>query len=123
MKRQINNKYQGTKFKAVKHPGTVDSAGKDSKKHLPPLRDQKRIDTRLLCSLINKRTNNFAELVPSGIKINQIKIKITDGLAVADQVQFRYADLWELLLNLKKEKILFVEFEDMRTIKTQYFKT
>jgi len=141
MKRQLKNKYQGTKFQAVpKHSGTYpfhpgnaialdeipayhSSGLKTYVRHLRPVRNQKDIDVRLLSSLINKRINgNHAEIIPGGIKLNQFNIKIKEGLAICDGLRFRFSDLREFLLELRKERILLCDIEDIRVIKLDYFK-
>ena len=143
MKKLSNNKYSGTRFQAIpKHPGTYPFAegnkvsvdelpdripayntqGKEYKRHLPPMRDPKQIDVRKLANLINKRAFGNAEVTPYGLRLNQNEIKISEGLATCDEVCFRFTDLWNLLLELKKERILHCEHEDLRMIKNEYYK-
>jgi len=143
MKRQSKNNKHSTRFHAIpKHTGTFpfhpgntitldgsdripayNTQGKEYNRHLPPMRDQKQIDVRLLCYLINQRTNgNRAEVIQGGIRLNQVDIKLANGLAICDQVSFRFIDLRELLLELRKERILKVDPDDIRTIKNEYFR-
>lgn len=143
MKREKHNKYQGTKYQAIKHPGThpfvegntasvdelpdripaYNTQGKEYKRHLPPMRDPLDIDLRLLTDLINRKTNgNCAEVTVNGIKLNQLNLKIREGLVVCSELSFRFNNLWDLLLELKKERILHCEHEDLRMIKNEYYK-
>ena len=144
MKREKHNNKYSTRYQAIpKHPGTYPFAegntisvdelpdripayntqGKEYKRHLLPLRDQKDIDTRLLTDLINRRTNgNSAELATNGLKLNQINIKIKEGLASCEGIRFRYNSVWDLILNLKHENILLCEYEDLKVIKNEYYK-
>ena len=129
MKKLSNNKYSGTRYQAVKHPGTYPFAEGNKvsvdelpERHLPPMRDPKQIDVRKLANLINKRAFGNAEVTPYGLRLNQNEIKISEGLATCDEVCFRFTDLWNLLLELKKERILHCEHEDLRMIKNEYYK-
>ena len=143
MKKLSNNKYSGTRYQAVKHPGTYPFAegntisvtelsdripayntqGKEYKRHLLPLRNQKDIDTRLLANLINRRlAQNSAELTVNGLKLNQINIKIKEDLASCEGIRFRYNSVWDLILNLKHENILLCEYADLKVIKNEYYK-
>ena len=143
MKREKHNNKYSTKYKVVKHPGThpfhpgntasiaelssrippYNSAGREYKRILPPMRDPLDIDLRLLTDLINKRTNgNSAEVIPGGLKLNQVNIKITEGLASCEGIRFRYNSVWDLILNLKHENILLCEYEDLKAVKSEYYK-
>jgi hypothetical protein len=72
--------------------------------------------------MINKKcSGNIAEVTNEGFLLNGYTIRITEGFASTESLKFRFVDVWDLLMNLKQEKILHGSIEDLRTIKASYY--
>jgi hypothetical protein len=140
MKRQSNNKFQGTKFQAVPkhqntfafHPGnTVETPampaynthGTQYQRILPPVRNQQILNCRLLSYLINSKTcANTAEVTDNGIKLNHVDVTVNEGITIAAGTKFRFKDVWDFMRFLMQEGIFHGDMHDVRVIRESYFK-
>ncbi|HAX61153.1 MAG TPA: hypothetical protein DCX95_01135 [Elusimicrobia bacterium] len=89
----------------------------------PPERNPKIIDVPLLCSLMKKfARRNSVSLTPDGLNINGTEFTFKEGFASSEKLKFRFRDVFDLLHNLKGEKILSCRMEDLYSIKIEYHK-
>lgn len=131
MKKQANNKFQGTKFQVIpKHLNTFpysaplnieevlkmpayNTHGLEYKRHLPPMRDLTDIDLVKLAPII----------LPIDPMFNA-NISLKDGICdLPGWSKFRYKDLFELLRLLRKENRLIASNEQIKEIKVKYYES
>jgi hypothetical protein len=100
-----------------------NSAGKDYKRVLPPVRDQRIINVSLLAAIMNRIVpGNSIELNGEGLIINKTDISIGKGVASFKRLKLRFNDPRELLDQLVLEGVLIANKLDLRVIKDRYFK-
>lgn len=139
-KQSTNKRHSGTRFRAVKHPGTFpfhpgneaieadrvpafnSSGRKEYKRILPPIRDRRIIDFEMLAQAIQKiAPGNIAEPINAGIILNgeTVSVKKT-GLATVNKLIFRFNDCREFIDNLQKERILNCSPDECYFIEVKY---
>ena len=136
MKRQSKNKYQGTRLKAVrsfiKAPSDTkevstkipayNTQGKEYKRVLAPIRDQRVINLPVLVTALQDITTaNKIELLIGGLRINGTTIILREGLCSYDTIRFRFVDVKDLLDNLAQERILNASRGELSYAKRIYF--
>jgi hypothetical protein len=93
-------------------------------KHLPPKRDQKVISTTTLCILLRRIVpQNAVSCLQDGIVINGNTVIISEGIATIRTMKFRFKDVWDLLMNLRQERMLDCDSADLKTIRLEYYQT
>lgn len=132
MKKQVNNKFQGTKFQVIpKHSNTFpfapgidiaeitkmpayNSAGKEYERHLKPLRDLLDIDPAKLATIATTIDPLF----------NITDIQLNNGVCIIPNwCQFRYKDLFHLLQNLRQENRFKGSNDQIKEIKVKYYES
>jgi len=138
MKREAKNKYSGTRLKAVspfiKAPSTgtkteplkimpaYNTQGKEYKRVLPPIRDQRIINLPVLVTALQDiKSENKVELLIGGVRINGTTIILREGLCSYDTIRFRFVDVKDLLDNLAQERILNASRGELSYAKRIYF--
>lgn len=110
------------------HPGTLpdripayNTKGTEYKRFLPPLRDPKKIDLQMLALSINKVSpGNKANYSGAGLILNDVIIKVNDGIAEWKGVKIRYNDISQLLEQLRQDHMPAVQKPEILSIVHRY---
>lgn len=99
-----------------------NSAGKEYKRILPPIRNRKIIEVDRLAKLLEQHSpTDVIQWNGVSLAINGIPLTFTEGVCKSKRVTFAFTELWDCLRQLRYEKILEADTAQCRDICKSYY--
>ena len=99
-----------------------NTAGKEYKRILPPIRNRKIIDVDKLAALLQQHTTTDGiQWNGVSLSINGIPLTFLEGVVKSKRVTFAFTELWDCLRQLRYEKILEANTAQCRDICKAYY--